>query len=546
MASVPHVETPAKARTLRRFARHRVEALMYVDLGPDNGGFSINISEDGMAFQGIRPLENNQEICVTFKLDGIDEAVTATAKIVWLTESRKAGALQFIDFPEASRRAVSDWIALQKQADAARHDAAARTSQVKAMGSLLDSVKPAPNPRHSASPTHIATIVAKPLADPSPSTGEPVRTGASNAIPAAELNVTKSLPLKQPRSSADLAQPPRVPALPAKVDRKSRWSSAAGFKVAACIAVLTFGGVILWPSRAILLHRFDRSLLAHTDADFDSAQAAALPVEQTAVVESSGNSAVSESSNESSNAASNQSAANESSQAASLAVEQEDPAIPSPPIVATNVSSVPVRNSTPVVPEMNHERSSQLPILSATELRPRKLPIAPAKSELSATVPPDSVLEAKNEPPVAVTPASKITPPEPKPRSIPVIPAGTIEIVSDPYPSIRMPAPASGPSSRLGTTLQIGRLASKVDPQYPPEALQQRIAGTVKVHVVISQTGAIETAELVDGPRLLADAVLRAVQQWRYEPTLLGSAAIEVEEDITAVFKIANPASPAN
>ena len=41
---------------------------------------------------------------------------------------------------------------------------------------------------------------------------------------------------------------------------------------------------------------------------------------------------------------------------------------------------------------------------------------------------------------------------------------------------------------------------------------------------------------LVDGPALPAEAALRAVRQWRYEPTILGGAAIEVEQDITVVF----------
>jgi outer membrane biosynthesis protein TonB len=45
---------------------------------------------------------------------------------------------------------------------------------------------------------------------------------------------------------------------------------------------------------------------------------------------------------------------------------------------------------------------------------------------------------------------------------------------------------------------------------------------------------------------LLAEAALRAVQQWRYEPTMLGSQAIEVEEDITVVFRIITPPPAAN
>src|ERR1700688_2879346 len=115
MAAPPIAERLARTRTPRRVARHRVAGLMYLDLGAGNGGFPINISEDGMAFQGVIPLEQDQEMCVKFKLDGVAELVTATAKIVWLTETRKGGGLQFINLSEASRRQINEWIALQEQ-----------------------------------------------------------------------------------------------------------------------------------------------------------------------------------------------------------------------------------------------------------------------------------------------------------------------------------------------------------------------------------------------------------------------------------------------
>jgi protein TonB len=72
------------------------------------------------------------------------------------------------------------------------------------------------------------------------------------------------------------------------------------------------------------------------------------------------------------------------------------------------------------------------------------------------------------------------------------------------------------------------------------------MAGTVKVHVVIGANGAVEKAEPLNGPALLEEAALRAIQQWRYEPTMLGSAAIEVEEDIAVVFRITSPPPAAN
>ena len=92
----------------------------------------------------------------------------------------------------------------------------------------------------------------------------------------------------------------------------------------------------------------------------------------------------------------------------------------------------------------------------------------------------------------------------------------------------------SGPAA-----LSIGRLISKIEPIYPPDALRQRISGTVKLHVVLGVDGRVETATVTDGPPQLSNAALQAIKQWRYEPTLLGTAPVGAEEDITMIFRIA-------
>src|SRR5579863_2098032 len=81
----------------RRSPRHRIESLVYVELGPGNGGFPIDVSETGMAFQGIQPLQNGQPLCIKFKLPATSDPVQTTARIAWLNELGKGGGLQFID-----------------------------------------------------------------------------------------------------------------------------------------------------------------------------------------------------------------------------------------------------------------------------------------------------------------------------------------------------------------------------------------------------------------------------------------------------------------
>jgi len=86
--------------------------------------------------------------------------------------------------------------------------------------------------------------------------------------------------------------------------------------------------------------------------------------------------------------------------------------------------------------------------------------------------------------------------------------------------------------------LLVGRLLKRVDPSYPPEAIQQRIEGTVQLHAVIGEDGKVESLEAVSGPPLLVAAAIIAVREWRYAPTLLEGHRIQIQEDIRLVFRL--------
>ena len=97
--------------------------------------------------------------------------------------------------------------------------------------------------------------------------------------------------------------------------------------------------------------------------------------------------------------------------------------------------------------------------------------------------------------------------------------------------------------SKLGTSLQIGQLISRVTPAYPEDVRRQRIEGTVKLHAIIGKDGAVQNVALLSGPALLAAPAINAILEWRFKPTLLGGQAIETEEDITVVFRLQNSAA---
>jgi protein TonB len=91
-----------------------------------------------------------------------------------------------------------------------------------------------------------------------------------------------------------------------------------------------------------------------------------------------------------------------------------------------------------------------------------------------------------------------------------------------------------------GINAIFGRLVSSVDPAYPKDALRQHIAGSVRLHVVISRSGTVEKIESADGPAQLTEAARKAVQQWHFEPSSVGGQPIEAEGNVTIVFRLGN------
>jgi len=83
-----------------------------------------------------------------------------------------------------------------------------------------------------------------------------------------------------------------------------------------------------------------------------------------------------------------------------------------------------------------------------------------------------------------------------------------------------------------------GSLLHRVEPEYPQEALQQRIQGPVALGVRIGRDGTVQKTELISGERLLADAAIAAVKQWRFKPRVVNGQRVEMQTTITLNFRL--------
>ncbi|HTW80803.1 MAG TPA: energy transducer TonB [Terracidiphilus sp.] len=85
----------------------------------------------------------------------------------------------------------------------------------------------------------------------------------------------------------------------------------------------------------------------------------------------------------------------------------------------------------------------------------------------------------------------------------------------------------------------VGMLISKVQPEYPREAKDAHITGTVVLKALIGRDGSIEDLRVVQAPAAsLAVSALLAVSRWRYRPYLLNGEPVDVDTTINVIYSM--------
>jgi protein TonB len=102
------------------------------------------------------------------------------------------------------------------------------------------------------------------------------------------------------------------------------------------------------------------------------------------------------------------------------------------------------------------------------------------------------------------------------------------------------PPPPGRERLRVSGAVIAARLVRRVEPQYPPLAVQIRREGRVELHALISTDGSIESLEVVTGDPMFIQSALSAVRQWRYQPTLLNGVPVEVDTNIVVIYTLAH------
>ena len=564
----------------RLHVRQRLDAIAYLDIGPDNGGIVLNVSEEGMAVQVVGFLDKKEDLSFRVKLPNSQRRIELTARIVWLNEtSRRAGVRFLATRPEAHVE-IQEWI----------------RSQTSASGPLVESPKLAEEATQSGlkqktirEPQRNKWLGLKPEFEfPELSRQKPPEAAVGvthlRVPPAQEDHVEPQEPEIVVDSPSDPEKPPSV----GRPTMQEESSQAADFQTPVAYTRLEPDGgdaPIAAPSHD---DSRDSTLAWPSPISHTSAIATPIPPDLphkpvelfTSQVESETNSTPASVKTMIAfpAAAYKMIAWNRVAIAVFFAfcsvlcfgigtwVGQFVTRRHSP-----NAAVAPVNVVQTTEPAKNEIAGRDLPRLAPataekahtgtasgrTTLEKRKFApsmISPDVAPVSQSTAPnprvqdvttsETTKEQESNPPVA--PARRISmPPEQSEISL----AGTREEESNPMVAAARENSASTTSSpRIvgGLILKPSdrfnpcHLTYRVQPAYPPEAQEQQIEGVVKIQQVIGADGIVHSVKLLSGPPLLVPAALEAARYWRYLPALLNGQPVETQQDVEIEFRLPN------
>ena len=232
---------------------------------------------------------------------------------------------------------------------------------------------------------------------------------------------------------------------------------------------------------------------------------------------------------------------NAPSATAPAAAPQSAKPVSQPPAAKTSVSSTqtPEPNASSTPKRLQDEIEAAAKGDSALSAKPGK----PTASNAAKSNP----SEEADEPEVAPLMVKGGKAPSARAKSGSDAPAPSLSAMAAPAGVTPPPTFISTTGTAIKPTLQTvsvsqgvsrGLLIKKVPPVYPPSALRLGVEGTVELMATISKNGDISQVKVLSGDSQLTKAATDAVKQWKYKPYLLNGEPVEMQTQVSIIFKV--------
>src|SRR5579863_2808065 len=107
-----HSLTPSRNGTTsddrRRYVRHKLKLspVVFVDLGPNNGGNLIYIGGGGLSVQAVAKLNPAAALTLHFRLQGIAQPIEVAGRVMWLGPTQTVAGISFNNLPGSTEQQI--------------------------------------------------------------------------------------------------------------------------------------------------------------------------------------------------------------------------------------------------------------------------------------------------------------------------------------------------------------------------------------------------------------------------------------------------------
>lgn len=523
------------------------DALAYVELGQDNGGIVLDISEDGIAVQTAMPLISESFPAIRFQMRGGGPWIEVSGRLAWIGDTRKVAGIAFTDLSESTRARIRDWVAFetsphQNQTEK-RPNAAPAARELPSLDSVTELMRPDQFVTEAA-------LQNEPAAKESSLIGKYDQSlDDFGAIPTFRIPaplISRATWRKRNEYAAS-----RLRRISSRLQSKRVVVSRVALLTAAAFAI----GILIGHAG---LNRVARARHATQN---DNGNIAAQKQSATTGTGSSNGTLDPEENNRLSAQLEQLSKPKSDLTPPTFlppATEQPTPSLSSgmddklllkPPakkqLTARRNAVSPMRTSHPIAPRRNPtfaKNESPVTPLGRKQDQPvqaqsrDKIPSALARSP--ATTPALTTPQKPSELSRAQASLPADAAPEAKPAQLPENP-GTASSQTAPQSSTSNQSQSTmAQSVQASAQLDACQLVHYVQPVYPRNAQRQHIEGTVRLRIVVGTDGTVRNVKLVSGPPLLVAAAETAAHDFRYIPAFLNGRPIETIQTVDMLFQL--------
>ncbi|HTC40806.1 MAG TPA: PilZ domain-containing protein [Candidatus Acidoferrales bacterium] len=198
----------------RKNSRKEPPSLIYVELGPGNGGMMRDLSEEGFALRAMIPLHVGEKTPFSFLLS-TTVRIEGEGEILWVEERGRVAGVRFAELTQLARTQIQSWLngTLENKEEADKPGA----SDVQSFEELRKELR-SPGLRGPAEQPKPHWSISRPTAQPEPVANEPLALPPPQAPPVvnvtADVDASAIESVEEEQETESPAEPSSFPGLP--------------------------------------------------------------------------------------------------------------------------------------------------------------------------------------------------------------------------------------------------------------------------------------------------------------------------------------------